>query len=77
MSVRAGRACIQDSAFKFSTTDHESRDAIAFVSEVYQPGLRVLLDALGSDEVQDRLLRLGALRVIGDANEINRTGRER
>jgi hypothetical protein len=67
MNFRTGRAAKADSAFTFAgnSTDQETRDAIAFAAEVYQPGLRVLLDTLGRDDVQERLMRLGALRTIG------------
>jgi hypothetical protein len=63
MNARAGRAAAQDATFKFDgyATDQETRDAIAFAAEVYQPGLRVLLDTLGRDEVQERLMRLGVV----------------
>jgi hypothetical protein len=80
MSARAGRSAAADSVFKFAgnSTYQKTRDAIAVLAEVYQPGLRVLLDTIDSDEVQDRLLRLGALRVIGDYRTRDASvGRER
>jgi hypothetical protein len=62
MNARVGRSAAQDSAFTFSGGNNdEVRAAAAALADIYQPGLRVLLDTLGRDEVQERLMRLGVI----------------
>jgi hypothetical protein len=63
MNARAGRAAAQDAAFKFdgASSDTHVREVAAALADIYQPGLRVLLDTLGRDEVQERRMRLSVI----------------
>jgi hypothetical protein len=64
---RKGRRAAQDAAFTFTgeASDREVREAAFFAGEVYQPTLLTLLSTLGRDDVQRRLIELGALTRTG------------